>query len=58
MTNLIEYAKSAAARNNHAQAHQNYTLAYKIALEIFNLGVAKASDDIKRNVNKAIRYLN
>jgi len=56
MANLIEYAKSAAARSNHSQAHQNYTLAYKLALEIFNLGVAEASDDIKRFVNKAIRY--
>lgn len=56
MANLIEYAKSAAARSNNAQAHQNYTLAYKIALEIFNLGVAEASDDVKRFVNKAIRY--
>jgi len=54
--NLVEYAKSAAARGNATQANQNYTLAYKLSLEVFSLGVAEAADDVKRYINKAIRY--
>jgi len=56
--NIKELAKKAASEGNNVLSSQNYQLAYKIALEIFNLGVVEMIDIIKDLVNKSIHYAN